>query len=135
MEIDDQFAKKHIHKWIKAWNDHNLSEVISLYSENISFCSPKIRSVYPNRYSSTIINKKELEEYFSLGLKKFPMLHFTPIDYFLKNHTVILEYNATADKKRQWYVIEKFTFNTDALIKKSCVYYGSEDWLGNSRHH
>ena len=28
MEIDDQFAKKHIHKWIKAWNDHNLSEVI-----------------------------------------------------------------------------------------------------------
>jgi hypothetical protein len=42
MEIDDQFAKKHIHKWIKAWNDHNLSEVISLYSENISFCSLKL---------------------------------------------------------------------------------------------
>jgi len=33
MEIDDRFAKEHIHKWIRAWNDHNLREVISLYSE------------------------------------------------------------------------------------------------------
>ena len=32
MEIDDRFAKEHIHKWIRAWNDHNLREVISLYS-------------------------------------------------------------------------------------------------------
>jgi hypothetical protein len=129
MEIGDQFAKEHIHKWITAWNDHNRREVISLYSESISFRSPKIKSLYPNRDSSTIINKKELEEYFSAGLKKFPMLHFMPIDYFLKNHTIILEYNATPDEKRQWSVIERFTFNTDALIKKSSVYYGAEDRL------
>jgi hypothetical protein len=85
MEIDDRFAIEHIHKWIRAWNDHNLREVISLYSENISFSSPKIKAVYPNRDSSTITNKKDLEEYFYSGLKKFPMFHFTPIDYFLKN--------------------------------------------------
>ena len=32
MEIDDRFAKEHIRKWIRAWNDHNVREVISLYS-------------------------------------------------------------------------------------------------------
>ena len=61
------------------------------------------------------------------------MLHFTPIDYFLKNYKVVLEYNATPDKKIQWSVIEKFTFDNDALIEKSSVYYGAEDWMGNSR--
>ena len=135
MEIDDRFAKEHIRKWIRAWNDHNLREVISLYSENISFSSPKIKSVYPNRDSSTITSKKDLEEYFSSGLKKFPMLHFTPIDYFLKNYKLVLEYNATPDKKIQWSVIEKFTFDNDALIEKSTVYYGAEDRMGNSSLH
>ena len=124
MEIDDRFAKEHIHKWIRAWNDHNLRKVISLYSENISFSSPKIKAAYPNRDSSTITNKKDLEEYFSSGLKKFPMFHFMPIDYFLKN-----------DKRIQWSVIENFTFDNDALIEKSTIYYGAEDWIGNSRPH
>jgi hypothetical protein len=63
------------------------------------------------------------------------MLHFTPIDYFLKNFKVVLEYNATPDKKVQCSVIEKFTFNNDALIEKSKVYYGAEDRIGNSRQH
>lgn len=134
MKIDNRFAKEHIYKWTRAWNDHNLGEVISLYSENITFSSPKIKSVYPNRDSTTITNKKDLEGYFSSGLKKFPMLQFMPIDYFLKNHkVVVLEYNATPDKKIQWPVIEKFTFDDDALIEKSTAYYGAEDWIGNSR--
>jgi hypothetical protein len=125
--MDDTFVKEHIHRWTKAWNDHNIKEVLSLYSENILFSSPKVKSVYSNRTSATITNKKDLEEYFCSGLKKFPMLHFTPVDYFLKNQKVIFEYNATPDNKIQWSVIEKFEFNNDALIEKSSVYYGNED--------
>ena len=76
MEIDDIFAKEHIQRWVKAWNDHNIKEILSLYSENILFSSPKVKLLYPNRTSATITNKKDLEEYFSLGLKKFPMFEF-----------------------------------------------------------
>ena len=127
MQIDDTFASEHINKWTKAWNDHNIKEVLSLYSDNILFSSPKIKSVYPNKTSSTITNKKDLEEYFCAGLKKFPMLHFIPIDYFLKNQKVIFEYDATPDNKIQWSVIEKFEFNNDGLIERSSVYYGKEE--------
>lgn len=129
MEIDNTFAKEHIHRWTQAWNDHNIKEVLSLYSEDILFASPKVKSVYPNRTSATITNKKDLEEYFCSGLKKFPMLHFTPIDYFLKNHELIFEYSATPDNKIQWSVIEKFEFDNDRLIEKSSVYYGKEDLI------
>lgn len=132
MELDDTFVKEHIHRWTNAWNDHNIKKVLSLYSENILFSSPKVKSVYPNRTSATIRNKKDLEEYFCLGLKKFPMLHFMPIDYFLKNHKVIFEYSATPDNKIQWSVIEKFEFDNDRLIEKSNVYYGWEDLIQDS---
>ena len=74
-------------------------------------------------------NIKDLEEYFCSGLTKFPMLHFTPVDYSLKNQRVIYEYNATPDNKIQWSVIEKFEFNNDGLIEKSSVYYGKEDLI------
>jgi hypothetical protein len=127
MEMDDTFVKEHIRRWTKAWNDHNIKEVLSLYSENILFSSPKVKIVYSDRTSATITNKKDLEEYFCSGLKKFPMLQFTPVDYFLKNQKVIFEYNATPDNKIQWSVIEKFEFNNERLIEKSSVYYGKED--------
>ena len=131
MELDDKFVKEHIRRWTKAWNDHNIKKVLSLYSENILFSSPKVKSVYPNRTSTTITNKKDLEEYFCSGLKKFPMLHFIPIDFSLKNHKVLFEYSATPDNKIQWSVIEKFEFDNDGLIEKSSVYYGMEDLMND----
>ena len=67
MEIDDRFAEEHIQRWTTAWNDHNINEVLSLYSEDILFSSPKVKSVYPNQTSATITNRKDLEEYFCSG--------------------------------------------------------------------
>ena len=127
MEIDDLFTKGHVDKWIKAWNNHNLNEILSLYSENIIFRSPKVKLVNPDRQSGTIPNKKELKEYFSLGLKKYPNLHFIPVDYFSKNNKVIFEYYWNPDTTAKWTVIEKFEFNTEGLIAKSDVYYGAEE--------
>ncbi|MBV9175902.1 MAG: nuclear transport factor 2 family protein [Nitrososphaeraceae archaeon] len=128
MKIDDIFVKEHIDRWTKAWNDHNIKEILSLYSDNILFRSPKIKSVYPDRNSATITNKKELEEYFSLGLKKYSNLKFISVDYFLKKNKVIFEYIGTPDNKIQWSVMEAFEFNSDnGLIEKSSVYYGVEE--------
>ncbi len=127
MEINNSFAKEHIDRWTKAWNDHNLKDILSHYSEKILFHSPKVKLVYPNRSSTTITNKRDLEEYFSLGLKKFPNLQFVPLEYFLKDHILIFEYKGIPDNEIYWSVIEKFEFNEDGLIEKSSVYYGIED--------
>ena len=85
-----------------------------------------MKLVFPNRQSAIIANKRELEEYFSIGLKKSPNLRFTPVDYFFKDHKVILEYFGTPDNKIR---MEKFEFNTVGLITKSDVYYGIETQL------
>jgi hypothetical protein len=91
METDNSFAKEHIDSWTKAWNDHNLKDILS-----------------------------------HLGLKKFPHLHFVPVEYFLKDHEVIFEYQGTPDNKTYWSVIEKFEFGKNGLIEESSVYYGTE---------
>ena len=129
MKINHLFAQGHIRKWTNAWNDHDLKKILYFYSEDILFSSPKVNLIFHDRPSATITDKRELGEYFSHGLKKFPNIHFTPVDFFLKGQKVILEYLGTPDNKMQWSVIEKFEFNTVGVITKSNVYYGVESQI------
>ena len=43
--IPYEFAKDHVEKWVKGWNDHNLNAIISSYAEELEFSSPKIRMI------------------------------------------------------------------------------------------
>jgi len=124
--ISESFAKDHVDRWITAWNNHDVAAVLSLYSEDIETHSPKINAVFPDRTATKITNKQDLKNYFSLALKKFPNLHFTPTDFIIKGNQIILEYHGTPDGKTRWSVIEKHEFK-DGLIARSDVYYGAED--------
>jgi hypothetical protein len=86
-----------------------------------------VKLVYPGRSSATITNKTELKEYFSLALKKYPNIHFIPVEYFLKNQTIVFEYYCIPDNEIQWSVFEKFDLNAEGLISNSEVYYGAEE--------
>ncbi|MGC2599661.1 MAG: nuclear transport factor 2 family protein [Nitrososphaeraceae archaeon] len=124
--MNEEFAKEEIERWISAWNHHSLKEIVSLYSENILFCSPKLTHIYPNLTSAQITNRVDLEKYFSLGLKKYPNLHFTPLGYFLRDQIVVLEYSVTPENNTHWSVMEKFEFDKHGLINKSSAFYGVE---------
>ncbi len=54
MALTESFVKVHIDKWISAWNTHELKAILSLYSEDIEFRSPKIKSVYSDRTTNII---------------------------------------------------------------------------------
>jgi hypothetical protein len=98
-------------------------KVLSLDSDDILFSRPKVKLVFPGRQFAIITNKRELEVYFSTGLKKSPNLGFTPVDYFVQDQKVILQYFGIPDSKIR---MEKFEFNAVRLIAKSDVYYGVE---------
>ncbi len=124
-ELSESFVKDHVDRWINAWNNKDLKTVLSMYTNNIQFYSPKIKLVFPELKSEKINNKKDLEYYWSTALIKFDNLHFTPKAYFIKGHTCLFEYFATFDGKSHFLVIEKFEFK-DSLIDKSSVFYGSQ---------
>jgi ketosteroid isomerase-like protein len=129
MDYSESFAKTHVEKWINAWNNHDLKTVLSLYSDNIDFSSPKIKVVFPERKSSKVTNKSELEEYWTKALKNFPRLHFIPKQTVIQGNVCIFEYYATLDGENKTSVIEKFEFQDDGLVKKSSVFYGAEELI------
>jgi ketosteroid isomerase-like protein len=129
MDYSESFAKTHVEKWINAWNNHDLKTVLSLYSDNIEFSSPKIKVVFPERKSSIVTNKSELEEYWTKALKNFPHLHFIPKQTVIQGNVCVFEYYATLDGENKTSVIEKFEFQDDGLVKKSSVFYGAEELI------
>jgi hypothetical protein len=126
--ISESFAKEHVEKWVTAWNNHDLNAILSMYADNIEFNSPKIRAVFSDRASAGITNRKDLAYYWSIALKKFPQIHFTPAEFLIKENKCLLQYVAEIpDAKMKWSVIEKFEFGNDGLIVRSDVFYGVED--------
>lgn len=127
MSLSQKFANEHVKKWIDCWNNRDLETILSMYSDNIEFSSPKIKIVFPDRNTSKINNKKDLERYWSLALKKnYPNLKFTAKEVFVINNYIILEYFANLNDTKSVSVIEKFEFK-DGLILKSSVFYGADD--------
>ena len=130
MSISEAYANQHIKKWIEGWNNHDIKTVLSMYSENIEFSSPKIKIVFPDRNISKIKTKKDLEGYWSHALKNnFPSLNFTVKEVIVHNNKIILEYYATLDDQHKTSVIEKFELNNGLITKTDDVFYGAEEMI------
>ena len=125
-EISDSFAKEHIERWINAWNNKDLEKVLSLFTENIEFYSPKIKVITPEFNSEKVNNKKDLKHYWSTALQKLNRIHFTSKEYYIKGNTCVLEYVATFDGKSKFLSIEKSEFNENNLIYKASAFYGPQ---------
>jgi len=127
MIYSDSFVKEHVKKWVNAWNNHDLNTVLSLYSEDVEFSSPKIKVVFPGRKLSKVTSKSELEEYWAKALKNYPNLYFIPKQTILQGNICIFEYYAILDGKNRTSVIEKFEFQEDGRVRKSSGFYGAEE--------
>ena len=119
-------ANDHVKRWIEAWNKHDLQTVLSMYSEEIEFSSPKIKAVFPERTISKIKNRKDLKEYWSKALKKYPKLNFVLKESKFHNNVCLIEYYAVFDGRTRTSVIEKFEMQ-NGLVIKSSVFYGAEE--------
>ena len=125
-EISDSFVKDHIQRWINAWNNKDLETVLSMFTEDIEFSSPKIKLIVPEFNSEKVNNKQDLKHYWSTALHKLTSLYFTPKEYFIKGNICLLEYIATFDGKNKFLSIEKFEFNDDHKIYKASAFYGPQ---------
>ena len=97
----ESFVKEHIDKWVNAWNNHDLKTVLSMYSDDFEFSSPKIKAVFPERKISKVTSKRELEQYWTKALKNYPNLHFIPKQTISQGNLCIFEYFAILDGKNK----------------------------------
>ncbi len=57
--MSDSFAKEHVERWITAWNNKDPETVLSMFTEDFEFSSPKIKVKTPEFNSEKVNNKQD----------------------------------------------------------------------------
>ncbi|MGG5208472.1 nuclear transport factor 2 family protein [Chryseobacterium sp. MIQD13] len=109
-----QFAEE----WIRAWNSHDLEEILSHYAEDIEITTPMIVMATGGK-ESTLKGKEAVREYWRKALEKFPDLHFELIKSTAGVNSVALFYKSIMDKD----AVEVMFFDGEGKINKMYAHY------------
>src|SRR5438105_2321948 len=77
--------------WTRAWNAHDLDQIMSHYGEDVVLVSPVAARIL-NDPSGTVKGKDALRAYFKRGLDVYPNLRFDLIDVMWGVSSVIIYY-------------------------------------------
>jgi hypothetical protein len=116
MTITD--ARKFAEDWIAAWNQHDLNEILSHYTDNFEMTTPMIQRMLGIE-SGTLKGKKAVGDYWRAALQKVPDLKFSLIDVTCGINTVSIYYDSIMGKK----AIETFFFNNDGKVVRAVATY------------
>lgn len=97
MHLTEQSAQSFATQWIDAWNRHDLSAIMELYSKDIRFYSPYIIKLEMNA-EGVITKKGELEAYFAKALGIYADLHFELHQVLTGAGSVILYYKSVGNR-------------------------------------
>lgn len=107
--------------WIKAWNRHDLDEILKHYAEDIEFFSPFVVKLL-NIPDGKVRGKTALREYFATGLQKYPNLEFELIRVFSGINSIIVCYKSVENL----IAAEVMIVNTHGKIYRVDAHYVSE---------
>lgn len=97
MHLTEQAAQSFATQWIDAWNRHDLTAIMELYSNDIRFYSPYIIKLGMND-QGVITRKDELEKYFGKALGIYTDLHFELREVLTGADSVILYYKSVSNR-------------------------------------
>jgi len=104
--------------WLRAWNSHDLEEILSHYDADILFYSPVIKRIN-NDPSGCIRGKENLRAYFSKALIAYPSLHFELYHILEGVNSVVLYYKSVNDMLST----EMMVLNEKGLISEVRAHY------------
>jgi len=107
-----EFARNHV----AVWSSHDLDEIMTLYADDAELTSPLAAALTGD---SVVRGADRLREYFSLGLKKYPDLHFELVDTLRCVDSVTLYFRSI----RSQMVAEVLFLDADDKIEKVYAHY------------
>jgi len=116
--IDTEFAERFAHEWVEAWNSHDLSAVLSHYSDDFEMSSPFIIA-FSSESGGTLRSKESVGAYWAAALEKFSDLHFVLDSVFVGADSIALTYTSVLDKK----AVEVFFFDESGKVFKAMAHY------------
>ena len=77
--------------WLKAWNAHDLDQIMEHYEDQVELSSP-VAAQLLNNPEGRVLGKADLGAYFQKGLTAFPQLHFNLIEVLWGAQSIVLYY-------------------------------------------
>ena len=108
--------------WLEAFNAHDATALVALYTDDATHTSPKIRALYPQT-GGKVIGRPVLKDWWSDAMKKMPTLRYEELSITASDERVFLEYVRHAPEEPPFTVAEVFDVR-DGKICASRVYHG-----------
>ena len=89
--LTEQEAHDFARHWVRAWNAHDLDDIMSQYAEEVTLVSP-VAAKLLGKASGTVTGKAALRAYFTRGLEAYPGLTFELVDVLWGLSSVVLYY-------------------------------------------
>ncbi|MBM4207089.1 MAG: nuclear transport factor 2 family protein [Gammaproteobacteria bacterium] len=115
--IDSQSANEFADHWIKAWNAHDLEEILSHYTDDFEMTSPVIVGTM-NEPSGKLKGKESICVYWSKALANYPELHFYKRHVLVGASSVTIIYDGVKGLSA-----EVFHFNDQTKVYAAYAHY------------
>jgi hypothetical protein len=89
--LSETDARQFAAHWIRAWNSHDLDDIMSHYTGEVVLTSPTAAKLLTES-SGTIQGKEAVRSYFEKGLEAYPNLHFELLEVMWGISSVVLYY-------------------------------------------
>ena len=118
--MEKNFAMHFAHDWIDSWNKHDLSRILSHYTDDFEMCSPMIVKVAGDA-SGILQGKEAVGAYWAKALKMVPDLHFELMSVCIGIDSVAIQYRGVGGRV----AVEVFSFGVDGKVVKAHAHYDS----------
>ena len=118
--INEQQARQFAGEWVRAWNAHDLQQILAHYAQDVQFSSPFIVKLL-GEPSGTIFGKDDLRVYFKKGLDAYPELQFELINVLVGVDSVTLYYRSV----RGMLAAEVMFFDESGKVAKATAHYSA----------
>ena len=109
-------------RWLHAFNEHNVDNLLALYDENAVHLSPKLKIKHPET-NGFIKGKVALRFWWGESFERFPQLAYMEKTTMADDEKVLLEYTRIVPGEENRNVAEILEIK-DGLIVASGVYHG-----------
>ena len=108
--------------WIKAFNEHDLEQLLSLYNDNAVHYSPKLKIRQPET-NGFVKGKDALRSWWKDAFDRLPTLQYELTSLTANSERVFMEYTRSVEGESDMKVAEALEIK-DGLIVASRVYHG-----------
>jgi ketosteroid isomerase-like protein len=119
--MDRATAQEFAESWVKAWNTHDLEQVLSHFADDVVFASPVAAQLIDGS-DGVLRGKAALRDYWAQGLHRIPDLHFTVLDVYVGVSAVVIHYRNQKGAR----VSEVLIFDGPLVVQGHGTYLGAD---------